>query len=77
MTYKEGVKEFEEQNKDMYIERVDYWIAQLAWTTYTDMLASEGAITERQYNNWATPFPYGKPLKPKRKQLEGYISERM
>lgn len=63
MTYQQAVREFRETNSDLYENEVDYWIAQQAWAFYTDALCKAGQITERQYNTWATPFTYGKPLK--------------
>lgn len=63
MTYKEAVKQFRSENIDLYERGVDYWTAHLAWSTFVDYLCKNGQITERQYNTWATPFTYGKPLK--------------
>ena len=70
MTYKDAVKEFKSSYRDLFIKRVDYLTGQLAWATYVDGLCKDGQITQRQYDTWATPFPYGKALKPTYKQLE-------
>ena len=64
MTYREAVKEFKMTYKNLYKNAVDYWTAQQKWAFYTDRLCKEGIITEKQFMNWATPFPYGKHLKP-------------
>lgn len=73
MTKAEAVKEFKNICDDLYIKRVDYWTAQLAWSNYVDCLNRNGDITDRQRNTWSTPFPYGKNLKPSREQLERKI----
>lgn len=73
MTYKDAVKNFERQNAELYNERVDYWTGQLAWSEYVDYLCKDGQITSRQYNNWSTPFPYGKNLKPNKRTLEAAV----
>lgn len=70
MTKEQAVSIFKEQYIDLYIKKVDYWTAQLAWSTYVDGLCKDGQITQRQYDNWSTPFPYGKSLRPSRWQLE-------
>lgn len=70
MTYEQAVKEFKELYRNLYIRHADYWTAQLAWSDYTDMLNRDGRITDHQFSNWATPFPYGKHLKPSKQQLE-------
>ena len=69
MRYEVAVKEFKCIYLHLYIKKVDYWQAQLAWTEYVDGLCRRGEITEKQYNTWETPFPYGKPLKPSYRQL--------
>lgn len=69
MNYKEAVKEFKYLYADLYLKRVDYWTAQLAWSDYVDGLNRDGQITDKQRGNWATPFPYGKPLVPSYNQL--------
>lgn len=66
MTYREAVKEFKRTHVDLYMEQVDYWTAQHYWAIYTDGLCKDGVITQKQWNNWSTPFPYGKPLKKPR-----------
>lgn len=75
MTYREAVKEFEYICSDLYIKQVDYWTGQLAWSEFVDGLCKEGRITQKQYSTWETPFPYGKRLSPKRKQLERKVYE--
>ena len=66
MTYRQAVKEFKRIYVGLWINEEDYWTAQLCWAEYTDSLCKCGKITQRQYNYWATPFPYGKRLrKPK------------
>lgn len=67
MTYAEVVKNFQEIYSDLYEKEVDYWTAQLIWSDYVDGLCKDGRITPRQYNNWGTPFTYGKHLNVKRK----------
>ena len=62
MTYRDAVKEFKRQNVELWINQVDYWTAWEVWDAYVDGLCKSGLITERQFNNWATPFPYGKSL---------------
>lgn len=69
MTYDQAVKNFKRIYIHLYIKRVDYWTGQLAWATYVDELCKDGQITQKQYDTWATPFPYGKPLKPSYRQL--------
>lgn len=64
MTYRDAVREFKEAYRDLYDNAVDYWTAQQAWAMFTDGLCKDGIITEKQWNNWETPFPYGKHLKP-------------
>lgn len=54
----------------LYINRVDYLTAQEAWSAYVDGLCKDGKITQHQYDTWSTPFPYGKRLRPSKKQLE-------
>lgn len=62
MTYKQAVEDFKETYSDLYERQVDYWTAQLAWSNYVDNLRKDGFITEKQWNNWGTPFAYGKRL---------------
>lgn len=75
MTYREAVKNFKRYYRKLYIERSDYWTAHLAWSDYVDGLNREGEITDKQASTWSTPFPYGKPLKPSKRQLEYEIYE--
>lgn len=65
MTYDLAVREFERSHRNLYFDRVDYWTAQYAWSIFTDNLCKAGIITQHQYDTWLTPFPEGKPLKPK------------
>lgn len=69
MTYDQAVRDFKRIYLNLYIRKADYWEAQLAWSTYVDGLCKNGEITQKQYDNWQTPFPYGKPLKPSYRQL--------
>lgn len=69
------IDEFEKLYRKLYIEKVDYWTAQLAWAEFIDGLNKEGKITDRQASIWTTPFPYGKHLKPNKKQLEYEVYE--
>lgn len=63
MTYRDAVKRFHAENpKYCKGSGIDYWSAQLAWSYFTDSLYKNGEITLRQWNNWETPFKYGKPL---------------
>lgn len=73
MTYNSAVREFEHSNRNLYFERVDYWTAQYAWSIFADNLCKVGVITQKQYDTWETPFPYGKRLKPKPYMKEGVI----
>lgn len=59
MTYRQAVREFKETHKHLWANHVDYWTAQLAWSAYVDGLCKDGVITQKQYDTWATPFPYG------------------
>jgi len=63
MTKHEAVREFKTLYSSLYEKGADYWTAQLAWSEYTDMLCKEKRITAKQWSNWTTPFPYGKPLR--------------
>ena len=66
MTYQEAKKIFRITYKDLYENEVDYWTAQECWSNMIDIMCKNGDITQRQWNNWETPFPYGKRLrKPK------------
>ena len=63
MTYRQAVKIFKtEVAKELFDNHVDYWTGQLAWSTWVDGLCKDGTITNKQYENWATPFKYGKHL---------------
>lgn len=42
--------------------RYDYWSIEQAWAFFTDALCKDGKITEKQWNNWLTPFKYGKTV---------------
>lgn len=57
MTYKDAVKEFKSHLEN---GEYDYWTMQLMWSGYVDSLCRDGIVTLRQFNNWATPFEYGK-----------------
>lgn len=70
MTYREAVKNFKRDYRRLYIEKSDYWVAQLAWADYVDGLNREGEVTDKQASTWSTPFPYGKRLAPSKAQLE-------
>ena len=75
MTYREAVKDFQRCYRSLYIEKVDYWTAHEVWVNYVDGLNRDGEITDRQASTWSTPFPYGKSLKPTKKQLEYEVYE--
>lgn len=63
MDYRTAVKIFKtEVATDLFERHVDYWTGQLAWSEWTDSLCKDGIITQKQWSNWATPFPYGKRL---------------
>lgn len=66
MTKKEAVKIFRETYADLYEKEVDYWTAEVCWTNFTDMLCKNGDITQKQYDTWETPFPYGRRLSVKK-----------
>ena len=70
MTYREAVKNFQRDYRKIYIDKVDYWMAHEVWAEYVDGLNRDRQITDRQASTWSTPFPYGKTLKPSKKQLE-------
>lgn len=63
MNYREAVKRFHEENPE-YCKGsgIDYWAAQYAWSVWLDGLCKSGEVTLKQWNNWATPFKYGKRL---------------
>ena len=60
MRYEQAVKNF----KVYYLDpgEYDYCKVQLMWSDYVDMLNREGEITDKQRDNWATPFRYGKTV---------------
>lgn len=63
MDYKTAVKRFHEENPEFHKgSGIDYWTAELAWSTWLDGLCKAGEVTQKQWNNWATPFKYGKRL---------------
>ena len=51
MTKNEAVREF----VNMYNRFSDYYSMQLAWTCYTNCLAMDKLITEKQRSNWSNP----------------------
>lgn len=65
MKYKDAAREFRSQFITLWLNEVDYWMAQEAWAAWTDGLCKDGQITEKQYMTWKTPFRYGKRLKLK------------
>lgn len=69
MRYEIAVRDFKTIYMNLYLNKVDYWTAQEAWARYIDGLCKNGEITQKQYDTWETPFPYGKNLKPSYKQL--------
>ena len=73
MTKAKAVDEFQRLYKFLYLRKADYWEAQQQWSFYTDHLCKSGLITLRQYNNWKTPFPEGKHLRPTRAMLESEV----
>ena len=57
MRYEQAVSEFKSLlNNGEY----DYWTIQLMWTEFVDELCKGGRITQKQFDNWSTPFEYGK-----------------
>lgn len=62
MTYIKAVADFKRVYKDLWENHVDYWTAFEAWSTYIDSLCKDRQITQKQYNTWSTPFPYGRRL---------------
>lgn len=51
MTFKEAVKGFIENNEPFN----NYWALQLSWSAFTDSLARDNQITEKQRCNWGNP----------------------
>ena len=74
MTYREAVRNFKIYNAKLFNSHADYWTGQLCWSSYTDCLCKDGQITQKQYDTWPTPFPYGKHLKPSILTLESQLS---
>lgn len=70
MSYEDAVNNFERIYIQCYINHWDYWAAFEAWSSYIDGLYKDGQITLNQYETWQTPFPYGKKLKPNKRQLQ-------
>lgn len=66
MTYRQVIKEFQTEYRNLYEQEVDYWTAQLAWSAFVDSLCKEGVVTQKQWETWETPFPYGKHLRKPR-----------
>lgn len=62
MTYRQAVKIFRETYVGLYEKEVDYWTAHEYWANFTDILCKNGDITQKQYDTWETPFPYGQRL---------------
>ena len=62
MTYRQAVKMFRETYSDLYEQGVDYWTAHECWANFTDIMCKNGDITQKQYDTWETPFPYGQRL---------------
>lgn len=57
MRYEQAVAKFKSLlNNGEY----DYWTIQLMWTEFVDDLCKSGEITQKQFDNWSTPFEYGK-----------------
>lgn len=70
MRYDVAVKDFERIYIQYYMRHEDYWKAFEAWSAYIDGLCKDGQITQKQFETWQTPFPYGKKLKPNKRQLQ-------
>ena len=62
MQYRQVVKMFRETYADLYEKHVDYWTAFECWSNFIDVMCKNGDITQKQFNTWETPFPYGKRL---------------
>lgn len=73
MTYREAVRQFKIYNRKLFNDCVDYWTGHEVWSAYTDGLCKDGIITQKQYNTWSTPFPYGKRLRPSKLTLTAEI----
>ena len=50
------------------VGRYDYWSIEQAWASFTDALCKDGKITEKQWNNWLTPFKYGRTVVIRRRK---------
>lgn len=59
---KEQAQEYFER---YYLEpgEYDYWTVQEMWSAYVDSLCKDGQITQKQYDTWITPYPYGRTIK--------------
>ena len=66
MTYRDAVRQFKLEYRNLWEKEVDYWTAQFEWSCYTDSLCKEGLITQKQWSTWETPFPYGQRLRKPR-----------
>ena len=51
MTFKKAVEDF----VNIHNRFTDYWSMQFAWSCFTDYLARDGQITEKQRCNWGNP----------------------
>lgn len=65
-TYERTVADFKETLED---GDYDYWTIQLMWATYVDDLCKQGKISQKQYDNWETPFETGKHVYVYHKQV--------
>ena len=63
MNYRNAVKRFKAEHPHLKKgSGIDYWTAWECWDYWTDALCKSGEITLKQWNNWPTPFKYGKTL---------------
>ena len=69
MTKAQAYKMFREIYSYLWEEGADYWSAQEMWSFFTDSLCRDGAITQKQFATWSTPFKYGKHLRMYRKEI--------
>ena len=51
MTFQKAVEDF----VNCHNRFSDYWFMQECWSSYTDYLAKDGQITEKQRCNWGNP----------------------
>ena len=65
-TYERTVADFKETLDDGVY---DYWTIQFMWATYVDDLCKRGKISQRQYDEWETPFEEGKHVYVYQKQV--------